>query len=99
MRDGVVAAGYSPARVAVIPNSCDIDFFQSTSPEAARRFREQRPWLGDRPLLVYTGTFGRINGVGYMVDLAVRLKTIAPEVRILLVGGGQEAEEVRAKSG
>lgn len=98
MRDGVVAAGYSPARVAVIPNSCDIDFFQSASPEAARRFREQRPWLGDRPLLVYTGTFGRINGVGYMVDLAVRLKTIAPEVRILLVGDGQEAEEVRAKA-
>lgn len=98
MRDGVVATGYAAERVAVIPNSCDIDFFQSADPEAARRFRDRRPWLGERPLLVYTGTFGRINGVGYMVDLAVRLKSIAPEVRILLVGDGQEVEVVRARA-
>ncbi|WP_249929051.1 glycosyltransferase family 4 protein [Ectopseudomonas oleovorans] len=98
MRDGVVAAGYASGRVAVIPNSADNDFFQSTSASGARVFRQQRTWLGERPLLVYTGTFGRINGVSYLVELAARLRVIAPDIRVLLVGDGQEVEQIRSRA-
>lgn len=93
MKDGVVNAGYPQERVVVIPNSSDNREFQHDA-TAAQAFRAARPWLGDRPLLVYAGTFGRINGVGYMVHLAEALYEIAPDVRILLVGGGQERSEV-----
>lgn len=93
MKDGVVKTGYPQERVVVIPNSSDnLEFSHDAA--AAQAFRTARPWLGDRPLLVYAGTFGRINGVGYMVGLAKALYEIAPEVRILLVGGGQERSEV-----
>lgn len=97
MRDGVVRAGYPVERIAVIPNSSDVDDFKCNE-ITAKDFRHQREWLGDRPLLVYTGTFGRINGVSYLVEIATQLKKIAPEVRILLVGGGLECEDVRAKA-
>lgn len=93
MKEGVVATGYPASQVAVIPNSSDNHEFQH-DPQAAEAFRIQRPWLGDRPLLVYTGTFGRVNGVGYMVELATALKKSGSDIRLLLVGDGQERPPV-----
>jgi len=95
MKAGVVRTGYSAKKVAVIPNSSDNAEFQP-DPEAAKRFRAEREWLGDRPLLVYTGTFGPTNGVGYMVTLAKELSALDSDIRILLVGDG--AERVRVIS-
>lgn len=93
MKDGVVKSGYPAERVAIIPNSSD-NFEFAYDRQAATRFRAQRKWLQDRPLLVYTGTFGRINGVGFMVALAKEILTINSEVRILLVGDGLEKAEI-----
>jgi glycosyltransferase involved in cell wall biosynthesis len=39
---------------------------------------------------------GRINGVSYLVKLAAATKAYAPDVRFLVVGGGQEESEVQA---
>lgn len=93
MKAGVVKAGYAPARVAVIPNSSDNTEF-AYNDQAAKAFRESRPWLGDKPLLVYAGTFGRVNGVGYAVELAKELKVLNSDVLILLVGDGAERAQV-----
>ncbi len=93
MKDGVVHTGYPAERVAVIPNGSDNAEFRYSA-EAAQSFRAARPWLGDRRLLVYTGTLGRINGVSYMVDLAEAISKIAPEIRILVVGDGLERTQV-----
>jgi len=93
MKEGVVSTGYPRSRVAVIPNSSDNDEFKS-EPEIGIAFRESREWLKNSPLLVYTGTFGQVNGVGYLVDLAVELKAIRSDIKILLVGDGQEREKV-----
>lgn len=93
MKKGVVATGYPASRVAVIPNSSDNHEFQHDQ-QAAEAFRAQRPWLSNRPLLVYAGTFGKVNGVGYMVELAAALQKRDSDIRILLVGDGQERPAV-----
>jgi glycosyltransferase involved in cell wall biosynthesis len=93
MKEGVVRTGYPAERLAVIPNSSDNAEFEHDS-EAAARFRAKRDWLGDKPLLVYTGTFGPTNGVGYMVGLAKELKESNSPIRILLVGDGAEQKKV-----
>jgi len=97
MKEGIINAGYDHHRIATIPNSCDNDFFNN-NPDSAFIFRQQREWLKDRPLLLYSGTFGKINGVSYLVELANYLKDIAPEVRILLVGDGVERSKVYEKA-
>ncbi|MGO2134772.1 MAG: glycosyltransferase family 4 protein [Marinobacter sp.] len=89
MKEGVLRTGYPAEKVAVIPNSSDNAEFQYNA-EAGARFRAQREWLGERPLLVYTGTFGPTNGVGYMVPVAQELLRLNSDVRILLVGEGKE---------
>lgn len=97
MKEGVVKTGYPASNVAVIPNSSDNKEFLY-SETAAAEFRAKRSWLGDRPLLVYTGTFGKINGVAYMVELAQALLVINPEIRILLVGSGFDKELVEQRA-
>ncbi|WLD59434.1 glycosyltransferase family 4 protein [Salinispirillum sp. LH 10-3-1] len=95
MKEGVVRAGFPAEKVAVIPNSSDnVEFKHDSS--AAASFRAQRSWLKDKPLLVYTGTFGRVNGVAYMVELAKELKALKSDVCILLVGQGAERDAVIA---
>lgn len=97
MKAGVVKTGYPEKQVAVLPNSADIALFQ-VGRKCGEEFRSQRDWLSERPLLIYTGTFGLINGVGYMVDLAKRLLVVSPDIRILLIGDGIEYEKVMAEA-
>lgn len=93
MKEGVVCTGYRPERIAVVPNSSDNAEFNHDI-EAAERFRRERKWLGDKPLLVYTGTFGLVNGVGYLVDVARELLASGSDIRILLVGDGAERPKI-----
>lgn len=94
MRDGVVAAGYPRDRVSVIPNGADIDEFHPDA-EARVAFRRKHGIPQDSILVVYAGTFGLINGVGYLVRLAEALID-EPRVRFLMVGSGREFGAVKA---
>lgn len=97
MRDGMVRAGADPSRIEVIPNSCDVDLFD-VGCQPGRRFRERYPWLGDRPLVVYTGTLGRINGVTYLARVAAHMANIDASVRFLVLGSGAEEERIRQEA-
>jgi glycosyltransferase involved in cell wall biosynthesis len=94
MKEGVVKAGYPAERVRVIPNSADLELFDVPA-DLGRQFRRQHDWLQDRPLVVYTGTLGKINGVGYLARLAAAVRPIDPEAQFLIVGDGVEAPSVR----
>lgn len=97
MCEGVIRHGIPVDRVHNIPNSCDIQLFRI--PESrGERFREQHVWLRDRPLVVYAGTFGRINGVEYLVQVAKFALEIAPEVAFLVVGYGYDENKIDALS-
>ncbi|MEM8918558.1 MAG: glycosyltransferase family 4 protein [Pseudomonadota bacterium] len=93
MRAGIVATGYDPDRVCIIPNACDNAAFV-VEPEKVEAFRKERDWLGDRPLLLYAGTLGEINGVGYLVEIAKQLEKLDSPTRILIVGDGKEKEKI-----
>lgn len=93
MRDEIIAAGYPAERVAVIPNGCDLDNF--SDPQLAHELREEFGWLGNRPLLVFTGTFGLVNGMDYLVRLAKAISEIDPEVRLVAIGDGREFERTK----
>jgi len=95
MAEGVISRGVSSNDVSVIPNSSDLELFKP-DPEARDRFRRRHPWIGDRPLVVYTGTLGRINGVGYFARLSAVMRQCAPNARFLVVGDGAEWSEVEA---
>jgi len=97
MADGVIKSGYPSDKVHVIPNSCDIDLFQVPQSEG-QEFLNSHPELQDGPLVLYAGTLGLINGVGYLVDIASAMLKIDPTVRFLIIGDGKEQNQIRGKA-
>ncbi len=94
MKAGVVQAGFPAEKVVVIPNAADLDFFD-VPVEAGQAFRAKYDWLQDRPLVVYSGTFGYMNGVSYLAELAAKVREINPEIRFIAIGGGREGDLVK----
>ena len=94
MKNGVIDAGCDENKVFVVPNFSNRELFNSEL--TGEKFRIKRKWLKDSPLLVYTGTFGMINGVTYLVDIAEQLLFINSNVKILLLGHGSEFSMVNS---
>jgi glycosyltransferase involved in cell wall biosynthesis len=89
-----VTARRPGTRTTMIPNAADMEMFQ-VEDETVRRFRAEHRWLGDRPLIVYTGALGAVNGVDYLIRAARRLRDLDPEAQVLIVGHGKEWESTR----
>jgi len=100
MKEGVVRTGFPATRVTVIPNSCDVDLFApAAGAPAAGAPAHAAPlfdWLGSSRFVLYAGSFGRINGAGYLVRLAAEARKLDPDLKFLMIGEGREFEQVVA---
>lgn len=97
MKEGIVSKGIPDDHVVMIPNASDLDLFR-VSPEEGHHFLERHPYLKGGALVTYAGTLGRINSVGYLVELAETMLAVNPSVRFLICGDGAERDEIRAKA-
>ena len=95
MKADIVARGTDPAKVTVIPNGCDNDVFAPAMP-GERGPRQEFAWLADRPLVLYPGSVGRVNGVQYVVHAAAHALKAASEARFVIIGSGGEWDRIRA---
>lgn len=93
IRDGVLAAGYNPKQLSVIPNCSDLELFSCGEPEREAS-RQAYGIASNAVLVVYTGTFGKINGVEYLVRLA-KASSNEEKVRFLAIGDGQEFDSIK----
>jgi glycosyltransferase involved in cell wall biosynthesis len=78
IRDGVIAAGVPPERVALVPNAADLDLFV---PE--RRGH-------DRFTISYFGTMGEANDLGAVLEAA----RLVQDTRFVLMGDGKRRAEL-----
>lgn len=91
MADGVIAAGGFQDKVSVIPNMSDTTRFQTHAANGSD-FSDLYPQIAGRPFIVYTGTFGRVNGIEYMVKLASAYAAIDANVAFVAMGEGAERQ-------
>jgi len=96
MVDGVAATGFPPAHITEIPNGSDIDMFYP-SHELRHSFRSEFGISEDKILIVYVGTFGRINDCSYMVRLAAALASDS-RFHFLMIGDGFEHDLLLSES-
>ena len=89
MKKGVVAAKFPKERISVIPNFSDIEMFTNNNQK-----KNEHSWKFNGPLIVYTGTFGKVNGLKYLVELARELDKIKSNVNIMIVGDGREFKDI-----
>jgi glycosyltransferase involved in cell wall biosynthesis len=91
IRDGVVAAGAAPERVAVVPNASDLELF---SPALDGRAERGRLGLGDGLVCSYFGAMGEANDLDQLIDAAAQVQ----DVEFVLLGDGKRRRELEARA-
>ncbi|MUK92238.1 glycosyltransferase [Aliivibrio fischeri] len=94
MCDGIERHGINPKHITLATNSCDTELFNVPKNIGERYIYEKIPYLNGRKLVVYTGTFGLINNVGYLPKLARAVKEIDGNICFIAIGDGMEKESV-----
>jgi PEP-CTERM/exosortase A-associated glycosyltransferase len=97
LRGDIVARGVSPDRVTVIPNAVDINRF-SLHGEKDRGLLQQLG-LENRPVIGFIGSFYSYEGLSLLLDVMPVVLARVPELRLLLVGGGPQAEPLQRLAG
>jgi glycosyltransferase involved in cell wall biosynthesis len=98
MAEEVMKTGYPSEKITVIPNGCDNDVFAAHISESPPSLVEWRDWLGDSPLILFAGTLGKANNVGYVADVAAAMLRIDPAVRFAIIGSGADADAIAEKA-
>lgn len=94
MCDGIIRTGIESDRVILATNSCDTVLFDVEPIIGSVYKADKLPFVGQRKLVVYTGTFGVINNVKYMVDLARAALESNMDLCFVAIGDGMQRNEV-----
>ncbi len=80
--------GETQKAVATIPNCSDIELFRPDIDGSAirRKFRWE-----DKIVFLHAGAMGKVNGLGFVIDAAQRLKD-KPDVHFVLIGRGSQKQ-------
>jgi PEP-CTERM/exosortase A-associated glycosyltransferase len=96
LRRDIIARGLPAAKVTVIPNAVDVDAFEvSSQPNVTLR---QKLGFAGCKVIGFIGSFYAYEGLDLLLNAMPRLLRNAPEVRLLLVGGGFQDEALRAQA-
>lgn len=98
MADGVAASGFPRNKIAIIPNSSDVALFGPQTRNVESDFFIKS--LGKKPskVVLYPGTLGRVNDVGYLVDVASAVAKQSADIDFVVIGDGAERESIQAKA-
>ncbi len=84
-------------QIVIIENISDINRFQYKYSDKITILKDK---IGFKPrfTILYAGTFGRVNGISYVIDLAVRLYDLDPTIVFVLIGNGSEKNIIKEKA-
>ncbi len=87
----------SKKNIQVIENISEITRFQNGYNKSKSVLKEK---IGFNPrfAVLYAGTFGRVNGIDYVIELAKKLLHLDPTIIFVLVGDGVEKKMIMGKA-
>ena len=94
MCEGIEKQGILKENITLATNSCDTALFHVDENIGITYKNQILPFLGDRKLIVYTGTFGPINDVSYIVHLAKAALNKLSDVCFVAIGSGMQKKAV-----
>ena len=98
MCDGIIKHGIPAKHVTLATNSCDTDLFDVDRCVGEKYLSTKLSFVNDRKLIAYTGTFGLINKVGYIVGIAKAALKQYPNLCFVAIGDGMEKQQVIAEA-
>ncbi|MFC4294438.1 TIGR04063 family PEP-CTERM/XrtA system glycosyltransferase [Novosphingobium tardum] len=94
LRDDLVIRGVAPGKITIVPNAVDLNLFGSPLPRDAALARELD--LGEGPVIGFLGSFYPYEGLADLIAAMPAIVEAHPGARLLLIGGGPEADALRA---
>ncbi len=96
LRKDIVARGITAEKVTVIPNAVDVDSFQ-LSGQADVALKRQLGLEG-ATVIGFVGSFYAYEGLDLLLDALPAVLASQPGLRVLLVGGGPQEENLKAQA-
>ena len=83
--------------IEVIENISEINRFQNNFDSKESVLKEK---IGFQPrfAILYAGTFGRVNGIDYVIQIAEKLILVDPSIVFVLIGDGAEKKAIIEKA-
>ena len=79
--------------IEVIENISEINRFQNMI-DVQKSIITEKIGFKPRFSILYAGTFGKVNGIKYVVDLATETMALDPSIIFILIGKGAEKENI-----
>lgn len=95
LRKDIISRGVSADKITVIPNSVDIDAFTYGEPADVDLIQQLN--LQGKTVLGFIGSFYAYEGLLLLLDALPDIIKHQPNVRLLLVGGGPQVQQVKHK--
>ncbi|MEA3642876.1 MAG: TIGR04063 family PEP-CTERM/XrtA system glycosyltransferase, partial [Lamprobacter sp.] len=96
LRSDIVGRGIPAERITVIPNAVDAEQFQIGG-QVDVSLQAQLGLSGCR-VLGFLGSFYAYEGLGLLLEALPLIQEQAPDVRVLLVGGGPQADNLKMQA-
>src|SRR5689334_1653662 len=96
LRGDIVKRGVPADKVTVIPNAVDLHEFSSPQPPDPALI--QRFGLAGKPVIGFFGSFYHYEGLHLLLEAMPALLAAAPDLRVLLAGGGPQDKNLRARA-
>ncbi len=96
LRDDLVARGFNPGRIGIMPNGVDLGLFGTPAPRDPALAAELG--LGDGPVIGFIGSFYDYEGIDDLIAAMPALLADHPDARLLLVGGGPMADRLQRQA-
>ncbi len=93
LQNDVISRGVASEKVTVIPNAVDIDEFSGPSEYNGKI--AQKLDIEDKTVLGFIGSFYHYEGLDILLRALPIMLSYDPDIRVLLVGGGPQDEELK----
>lgn len=94
----LISEGVEADRIRVLPDSVDVNTFSpETNPDRRRDLREKWGLSAEDVVLVHHGIMHPNKGNVRLVEAMARVKSISPQVKLLLIGDGPEMPTLRRR--
>jgi glycogen(starch) synthase len=97
LRRDLCGRGIAQQKVTVIPNAVDLCSFTGARQAPAHLTQKFKPGAG--PLLGFIGSFYAYEGLQVLLHALPLILAACPTLRLLLVGGGPQEEQLKALAG
>ena len=95
LREEIISRGLSESKVSVVPNSVDLARFPMQTNRDAALNKELA--LEDKLVIGFIGSFYAYEGLPMLLEALPKIQQQFPQVQLLLVGGGPQADALNQK--